>query len=64
MNKILVLLSVLVICQCSLKEQKVTDSIELEVEIDGVVAGKLKVGLFGGVVPKTVANFVGICKGD
>ncbi len=64
MNKILLVALFLGVISCGLKDQVVSDQVELEVEIGGKVAGVLKIGLFGSVVPKTVANFVGICKGD
>lgn len=48
----------------SLSSQEVTNQVEFNIEIDNKPAGVIKIGLFGSVVPKTVANFVGICKGD
>lgn len=33
-------------------------------EIDGKPAGRVIVGLYGGVVPRTTANFIGLCQGD
>lgn len=33
-------------------------------EIDGVPAGRVIMGLYGGIVPRTAANFVGLCKGE
>merc|ERR1719482_2622461 len=42
----------------------VTHKVFFDVTIDGESAGRITMGLFGDVVPKTVANFVGLCKGD
>jgi len=43
----------------------VTDTVEMEIEIEGVVQHeKLVIGLFGKDVPKTANNFKRICKGD
>lgn len=42
----------------------VTDKVFFDVEIDGVPAGRVIMGLYGGAVPRTAANFIGLCKGD
>ena len=62
--KILLGLLILVLANCGLKDQKTTHQVELSVSADGNALGNLKINLFGDDVPKTVANFVGICKGD
>ena len=41
----------------------VTEKAFFNVEIDNVVVGKIVFGLYGETVPKTVKNFVEICKG-
>ena len=49
----------------SANRAKVTDAVEMEIEIDGkVLEDKILIGLFGKDVPKTVTNFKRICKGD
>lgn len=35
-----------------------------DVEINGEAAGRIVMGVYGGIVPKTTANFIGLCKGD
>ncbi|CAD5205969.1 unnamed protein product [Bursaphelenchus okinawaensis] len=44
------------------KGPKVTDKVIFEIEIGGEKAGKVEIGLFGKTVPKTVKNFVELCK--
>ena len=41
-----------------------TQRVYMEYSIGGEPAGRVMIGLFGGVVPKTVANFAGLCRGD
>lgn len=41
----------------------VTNTTFFDVEIDGRVVGQIQLGLYGETVPKTVRNFVEICKG-
>lgn len=43
---------------------KVTEKVYFDIAIDGQPAGKIVIGLFGDVVPKTVKNFVKLCEGD
>ena len=38
-------------------QYKVTDRVYFDVNIDGQSAGRIVIGLFGDVVPKTVKNF-------
>ncbi|CEO98759.1 hypothetical protein PBRA_006873 [Plasmodiophora brassicae] len=42
----------------------VTDKVFFDVAIDGEPVGRIKIGLFGEVVPKTVNNFIHLCLGD
>lgn len=42
----------------------ITSRVYFDVEIDRNPAGKIVMGLYGGVVPKTVENFKVLCQGD
>ena len=39
------------------KDADVTDTVFFDIDIDGESAGRIEMGLYGGVVPKTVENF-------
>ena len=41
-----------------------TQQVYFDVDINGEKAGRIVFGLFGDTVPKTVANFVALAKGD
>jgi peptidyl-prolyl cis-trans isomerase B (cyclophilin B) len=43
---------------------EVTDKVFFDMEIDGKPAGRITIGLFGGVVPKTAANFKALATGE
>uniref|UniRef100_A0A0D9UZT6 Peptidyl-prolyl cis-trans isomerase n=1 Tax=Leersia perrieri TaxID=77586 RepID=A0A0D9UZT6_9ORYZ len=45
-------------------QAKVTSKCFFDVEIGGEPAGRVVIGLFGEVVPKTVDNFRALCTGD
>ena len=46
------------------RHAKITSSVFFDVEIDGKPAGRIVMGLFGDVVPKTAENFRALCTGD
>ena len=41
-----------------------TQVVYFDVTIDGVQAGRIEIGVFGDVVPKTVRNFVELATGQ
>jgi peptidyl-prolyl cis-trans isomerase B (cyclophilin B) len=43
---------------------EVTDKVFFDITIGGEAAGRITIGLFGGVVPKTTANFKALCTGE
>eukprot|EP00923_Selenidium_pygospionis_P028516 GHVN01051177.1.p1 GENE.GHVN01051177.1~~GHVN01051177.1.p1 ORF type:complete len:138 (+),score=23.34 GHVN01051177.1:1400-1813(+) len=43
---------------------KITQKCFFDVSIGGEAAGRIVMGLYGDVVPKTVENFAALCKGD
>jgi len=45
-------------------QAEVTKRVYFDVTIDGHEAGRIIMGLYGSVVPKTTANFEALCKGD
>jgi len=42
----------------------ITTRVFFDVLVDGHEAGRIVIGLYGNVVPKTVANFEALCRGD
>ena len=46
------------------RHAKITSSVFFDVEIDGKPAGRIVMGLFGDVVPKTSENFRALCTGE
>merc|ERR1719379_2674351 len=45
-------------------EPKITNKVFFDVELDGEVIGRVVMGLYGDVVPKTVENFRALCTGE
>lgn len=50
-----------VLLAAALAEPKVTNKVFFDIEIDGKKAGRIVMGLYGDVVPKTVQNFLHLC---
>jgi len=46
------------------KDAEVTDTVFFDISIDGESAGRIEMGLYGGVVPKTTENFKQLCTGE
>jgi len=45
-------------------DAEVTSTVYFDMEIGGAPAGRIEIGLFGGVVPKTAENFRQLCTGE
>ena len=56
-----ILLLAVVYCGVSAKDLLVTKKVFFDVTIGGEKAGRIVIGLFGKVVPKTVDNFYQLC---
>jgi len=46
------------------KDAEITDSVYFDVTIAGAPAGRIEMGLYGDVVPKTADNFKKLCTGE
>ncbi|KAM7537801.1 hypothetical protein Aperf_G00000068471 [Anoplocephala perfoliata] len=47
-----------------MESAKVTDEVNFDISIGGELVGRIVIGLFGGTVPRTVANFKQLAAGD
>merc|ERR1719326_1132957 len=62
MNRLLLVVSA--VASVVAAEPEVTQKVFFDVKIGDDEPKRITIGLFGNDVPKTVANFVGLCKGD
>ena len=46
------------------QEADITERVYFDISIDGAPAGRIEMGLFGAIVPKTVENFKQLCVND
>ncbi|GKY98475.1 hypothetical protein MPSEU_000804800 [Mayamaea pseudoterrestris] len=46
------------------KDAPITETVYFDIAIDGFTAGRVEMGLYGSIVPKTVENFKQLCLGS
>ena len=64
MKAVLGLVVLLCLNSAAVIKEEVTNRVFFDVEIGGEPAGRIVMGLFGKVVPKTAENFRALCTGD
>ena len=47
-----------------IQDAEITDTVFFDISIDGEPAGRIEMGLYGSVVPKTAENFKQLCTGE
>lgn len=57
---LLSLLAIVALVEC--RDPRVTDKVYFDIEIGGRPIGKIVIGVFGEIVPKTAKNFVELAK--
>ena len=46
------------------RDAEITESVYMDISIDGKPAGRIEIGLYGSTVPQTVENFKQLCTGQ
>lgn len=62
--RLTILLSLIAFCSAAEQKPKVTTIVYFDIEQGGVPLGRVKMGLFGEIVPKTVENFRALATGE